>query len=99
MKKQKFQPKFVVNRAGRKIGVYLNMKEYNALLEEVEDAYDIKRAEKVLAQKGKTHTLEEIEQSLLAPKMCPKKTAPRELKAMRIKTNGLFFDRDKANER
>lgn len=65
MKKHKFQPNFLVNEAGKKVGVFLDMKSYEALIEEVEDAYDIKRAEKVMAKKGKTHTLEALEKSLL----------------------------------
>ena len=35
------------------------------LLEELEDAYDVKRAEKIMAKKPRTHTLEELERALL----------------------------------
>jgi hypothetical protein len=65
MKKQKFQPKFLVNEDGKPIAVQLDIKAYEALMEELEDSYDVKRAEKIMAKKFKTHTLEELEQSLL----------------------------------
>lgn len=61
MKKQKFQPNFLVDEKGNPVAVLLDIKEYLALLEEVEDAHDIKRAEQIIAKKGKTHTLEELE--------------------------------------
>ena len=66
MKKQKFQPKFLVNEDGKCIAVQLDIKAYEALLEELEDFYDVRRAEKIISKKPKTHTLEELEQSLLA---------------------------------
>ena len=65
MKKQKFQPKFLVNEDGKPIAVQLDIKVYKALLEELEDLYDVKRAEKIIAKKPKTHTIEELEKSLL----------------------------------
>ncbi|MFA6535337.1 MAG: hypothetical protein WCS92_03715 [Candidatus Babeliales bacterium] len=65
MKKQKFQPKFLVNEEGKTIAVQLDIKAYEALLEELEDSYDVKRAEKIMTKKTKTHTLAELEQSLL----------------------------------
>jgi len=68
MKKQKFQPNFLVNEDGKPIAVQLDIKAYDALLEELEDVHDIKRAEKIIAKKMKTHTLEELEKSLLKKK-------------------------------
>ncbi len=68
MKKQKFQPNFLVNESGKPIAVQLGIKEYKALLEEVEDKIDIKRAEKIITKKTKTHTLAELEKSLLKKK-------------------------------
>jgi hypothetical protein len=65
MKRKKFQPNFLVNEAGKPIAVQLDIKEYKALLEEVEDQFDVKKAEKILEKKGKTHTLAELEKSLL----------------------------------
>jgi len=65
MKKQTFQPKFLVNENGKTIAVQLDIKAYEALLEELEDSYDVKRAEKIMTKKTKTHTLAELEQSLL----------------------------------
>lgn len=65
MKKQKFQPKFLVNECGKTIAVQLDIKAYEAMLEEIEDSYDVKRAEKVMTKKHKTHTIDELERSLL----------------------------------
>lgn len=53
MKKQKFQPNFLVNESGKPIAVQLDIKSYKALLEEVEDQVDVKRAEKRMAKKRK----------------------------------------------
>ena len=38
-------PKFVINEEGQKIGVFLDIKEYNAVIEELEDFHDIMKAE------------------------------------------------------
>ena len=43
MKKQKFQPKLLIGEDGKVIAVQLELKEYEALIEELEDAYDILR--------------------------------------------------------
>ena len=63
--KKKFQPRFLVNEMGKPIAVQLEIKAYNALIEELEDAYDVKRAEKVISKKAKTHTLKALEQYFL----------------------------------
>jgi PHD/YefM family antitoxin component YafN of YafNO toxin-antitoxin module len=65
MKKTKFQPKFLVNDQGKPEAVLLDIKAYEALMEELEDAYDVKRAEKIMAKKPKTYTIAELEKSLL----------------------------------
>jgi hypothetical protein len=68
MKKDKFQPKYLVDKGGKTIAVQLDIKSYKALLEEAEDRIDVRRAEKIMAKKGKTHTLAELEKSLLKKK-------------------------------
>jgi len=65
MKKQTFNPTFLVNEKGKRIAVQLDIKAYEALLEELEDSYDVKRAEKIMAKKTQTHTFKKLEQSLL----------------------------------
>ena len=65
MKKQKFQPKFLVNEQGKPVAVQLDIKAYQALIEELEDTYDIKKAEEIMAKNPKTYTLKEIEATLL----------------------------------
>ena len=61
MKKQKFQPRFLVNEHGKTEAVQLDIKAYEALMEELEDTHDVKRAEKILAKKAKTYTLTDSE--------------------------------------
>ena len=68
MKKQKYQPNFLVNESGKTIAVQLDIKIYEALLEELEDIYDAKRAEKIIEKKEKTYTIDELEKSLLKKK-------------------------------
>ncbi len=58
-------PKFVINEQGKKVGVFLDIKEYNALLEELEDLSDIAKAEERLKADEKTYSLEEIEKEIL----------------------------------
>ena len=53
-----------LNKKGEKTGVILDIKLFEALLEELEDLYDIAHAEKILAKKGKKYSLEEVEQLL-----------------------------------
>ena len=65
MKKQKFQPKFLISENGKPEAVLLDIKAYEALMEELEDTHDVKRAEKILAKNPKTHTLAELKRSLL----------------------------------
>jgi PHD/YefM family antitoxin component YafN of YafNO toxin-antitoxin module len=65
MKKQKFQPKFLVGEDGKVFAVQLDVAAYEALMEELEDMHDIERAEKIMAKKPKMHTLEEVKKSLL----------------------------------
>ncbi len=64
MKKQKFQPRFLVDENGKPVAVQLDIKSYEALIEELEDFYDVKKAEKILSKKTKTHTFEDLEKSL-----------------------------------
>ena len=65
MKKQKINPSFLFDKDGRPIAVQIDIKAYEALLEEIEDARDIKDAERIIAKKGKTHTLKEVEKFFL----------------------------------
>lgn len=65
MKKQKIKPNFLFDEKGNPIAVQIDIKAYEALLEEVEDARDVKDAEKIMAKKGKTRTLKEVEKFFL----------------------------------
>jgi len=64
-KDETINPKFVVNEKGKRISVLLDISEFDALIEELEDLHDIVDAEKIIAQNPETHTLEEVERSLL----------------------------------
>jgi hypothetical protein len=61
MRIRKIRPKFLFDNAGKCIAVQIDIKVYEALLEELEDARDVKDAERIMAKKGKMHTLKEIE--------------------------------------
>lgn len=59
-------PHYIIDDHGKRTGVILDPKTFDQLMEELEDLYDVRQAEKILA-KGKAeegHTLEEIEKSL-----------------------------------
>ena len=64
MKKQKFQPRFLIDENGKPVAVQLDIKSYEALIEELEDLYDVKNAEKIMSKKTKIHTFEDLEKSL-----------------------------------
>jgi len=55
---------YIVNKDGEKTGVILDIKLFNALLQELEDLYDIAQAEKIIEKKEKKYSLEEVENAL-----------------------------------
>jgi len=55
---------YIVDKQGKKTGVILDIKFFNALLEKLEDLYDIAEAEKVLQKKEGTYSIEEVEKIL-----------------------------------
>ena len=55
---------YIVDKKGQKTGVILDIKLFEALIEELEDLYDITQAEKVIEKKGEKYTLEEVERLL-----------------------------------
>jgi hypothetical protein len=59
-------PQYIVDSTGKKTSVVLDMKTFNLIMEDLEDLYDIREAEKILAkgEEEKGRTLEEIEESL-----------------------------------
>jgi len=59
------EPQFIVNDQGRRVGVILDIKLYDALNEELEDLHDTLKAERRLAKTKKFYTLEEVEKKLL----------------------------------
>lgn len=65
MKIKKINPSFVFDKEGNPIAVQIDIKIYEALLEELEDARDVKDAERIMAKKGKTRTLKEVEKFFL----------------------------------
>lgn len=64
-KLEKFAPQYLVNEKGVRVGVQLSVKEFDALIEEIEDLHDIIRAEKIIKKRPKLYTLEEVERSIL----------------------------------
>lgn len=59
-------PQYIIDKAGKKTGVILDLKTFNTLVEELEDMYDVRQAEQIIAagEKEKGRTLEELEESL-----------------------------------
>lgn len=59
-------PQYIVDNTGKKTSVVLDLKTFNLIIEDLEDLYDIREAEKILAKgkEEKGRTLEEIEESL-----------------------------------
>ncbi len=58
-------PKFLIDDEGKKIGVLLDMKEFDSLIEEIEDLHDVIKSERVIESNAGTHTLEELEEKYL----------------------------------
>lgn len=59
-------PQYIVDGAGKKTSVVLDLKTFSLIIEELEDLQDIREAEKILAKGKKEYgrTLEEIKKSL-----------------------------------
>jgi hypothetical protein len=55
---------YIVDNKGNKTGVILDIKLFDALLEELEDLYDIADAERIIKKKGKRYSLQEVEKIL-----------------------------------
>ncbi len=64
MHKKISEPKFVVDQKGKRTQVLLNIKEYQALIEELEDRRDAMHAEKIIKKTKKVYPLAAIEQKL-----------------------------------
>ena len=59
-------PQFIVDNKGKKTSVVLDIKTFKLLVEELEDAYDVRTAEKIIkaGKREKGKTLDELEKSL-----------------------------------
>ena len=58
-------PRYIINERGDRTEVILKVNEFNALIEELEDLYDVLKAERVLAKDDQVYSLEDIKKSLL----------------------------------
>lgn len=58
------EPQFIINKKGIKTGVYLDIKSYEKLLEEIEDLYLCNMARIVEETDKESHTLEEVKKQL-----------------------------------
>ncbi len=65
MNRKVTEPQFIVNEQGKRVGVILDIKFFNALTEELEDLHDTLKAERRLAKAKKVYTLKEVEKKLL----------------------------------
>ena len=55
-------PNFIKNKQGEQIGVFMEMQDYEKLMEKLEDLYLVSIARSIKAEGGETKTLEEIKQ-------------------------------------
>ena len=62
--KKKIEPQIFYDEDGNKVGVALKVKEFEALIEELEDAHDVYMANKRTKQKAKTIPFEKIKKEL-----------------------------------
>ena len=60
----KIKPKFMYDEKDKKIGVVVSSKEFEKILEELEDYSDYQMVIERAAKKQKTYTLEEVRKSL-----------------------------------
>ena len=59
-------PQFIVDEKGRRTGVLLTLRQYQALLQRIEDLEDIQAAKEALAEGGEGLPWEEFERRLCA---------------------------------
>ncbi len=59
---------YIVDNKGKKTGVILDIKLFDALLEELEDLYDVANAERIIKKRGKRYSLQEVEKILAKKK-------------------------------
>ena len=64
-------PQFIVDEKGRRIGVVLTLRQYQALLQRIEDLEDIQAAKEALAEGGEGIPWEEFERQLRAEGKLP----------------------------
>ena len=64
-------PQFVVDEKGRRTGVLLTLRQYQALLQRIEDLEDIQAAKEALAEGGEGIPWEEFERQLQAEGKLP----------------------------
>lgn len=62
--KIKIKPQIFYDENGNKVGVALDFKEFQTLMEELEDAHDVYMANKRTQQKAKTIPFEKIKKEL-----------------------------------
>jgi PHD/YefM family antitoxin component YafN of YafNO toxin-antitoxin module len=62
----KLKPKYLYDGEGNKTGVILSEKEFESLMEELEDLYDYELLKKQSGKKEKLYTAEEIREETLA---------------------------------
>lgn len=59
-------PQFIVDEKGRRTGVVLTVRQYQALLQRIEDLEDIQAAKEALAEEGESVPWEEVKAELQA---------------------------------
>ena len=59
-------PQFIVDEKGRRTGVVLTVRQYQALLQRIEDLEDIRAAKEALAEEGESIPWEQVKAELRA---------------------------------
>jgi antitoxin Phd len=59
-------PQFVVDEKGRRTGVLLTLRQYQSLLQRIEDLEDIQAAKEALAEEGESIPWEQVKAELHA---------------------------------
>ena len=65
MKRALIDPQVVLGDQGQPVGVFLKMKDFTKLIDELDDLYDVVKAERIIEKGGKAYTMKEVEKRYL----------------------------------
>lgn len=65
MKRTSVSPQIILGDQGKPVGVFLKIKDFTQLIDELDNLYDVIEAEKVIKKGGKTYSMEQVEKRYL----------------------------------